>query len=846
MSTPVHDDIEEWLAASVTGGLSASEHEEFERHLAECEPCRALHEQEKTMSTMIGNTFSEIKPDPDFEARLARRFRSRAASRRSYLSLLASLFQVRPVRWAVAAVALLLLVKGGMVLTGEDFWSARSGSATPTPRGGESLDYDVSGNTALSAKTASDERDLAHGYVSLSSNSYSRKMTKAAAGALTLSGVNAFTGATSVAGNGNGNGNGSSGDPAGTAKANYAYLETDADAIRYRANANSQVDSNQTLAKGPSNALAFDGLLGLEKSKEAAKDEAAAPAPVNAPAQPPAPGQPMPAAAQPVQKLIRNARVEFEVAKFEAAADAVTGIAMEEQGYVSMRGSERGANGKLSGVLLVKVPPANLDGFLLRLRALGELKSQTLGAEDVTASYFDTDARLRNAQRMEQRLLDMLAKATGKVSDLLQVEKELARVRGQIEQMQGQLKYWDTLITYATVTVSLSEKNLDQPAAFLLREHANLSLFSRDVEKTYADAKREAAEANAQVLQSRLERDGNGRVTATLSVLLAPETADQTIARVKTLGRVDTFTTRDERVAKNGSGRSSDSAKVERDKVELNLVIQPDDESRRQTGLTVIAKQVDDVLDQAKAAAAGQGADILESNVTRDPRGGGAGQLRVRVPGKAYATVLAAFKKLGRVAALTVQRNDRAGAEEEDGPVLVTLALNSEEEPVQRTNLGVLTDKVEERSAAIKQAAAAAGVEVKSSTFERQSGGVEVSNLEFEMPMKSYAPFVEQIRGLGKVKDFTVNRNDTGNAGQDAAADENAPARIALQLYSEGNIVPDESGILPTIRHTLAQGAAALMWSVRMIGVALAFVAPWALALGAVVWLLKRRRTRGK
>ena len=106
------------------------------------------------------------------------------------------------------------------------------------------------------------------------------------------------------------------------------------------------------------------------------------------------------------------------------------------------------------------------------------MKNQTLGTEDVTKAYFDTDARLRNAKRMEERLLEMLEKNTGKVSDLLQVEKELARVREQIEQMQGELKYYDALVQYATVTMSLAEKDSNEPAAFLLRETANLSLFS--------------------------------------------------------------------------------------------------------------------------------------------------------------------------------------------------------------------------------------------------------------------------------------------------------------------------------------------------------------------------------
>ena len=63
---------------------------------------------------------------------------------------------------------------------------------------------------------------------------------------------------------------------------------------------------------------------------------------------------------------------------------------------------------------------------------------------------------------MEQRLLDMLKTKTGKVADLLQVEKELARVREEIEKMQGDLKYWDAQVHFATVTISLAEKDLER------------------------------------------------------------------------------------------------------------------------------------------------------------------------------------------------------------------------------------------------------------------------------------------------------------------------------------------------------------------------------------------------
>src|SRR5437667_6649113 len=178
------------------------------------------------------------------------------------------------------------------------------------------------------------------------------------------------------------------------------------------------------------------------------------------------------------RKLIRNAEVELEIASFDDAIQKITALTNEERGYVATTSSEKQANGKLKGQVLIKVLPENLDRFLQKIRWLGELKNQTLGTEDMTKAYFDTESRLKNARVMEQRLIDMLKTKTGKVSDLLQVEKELGRVREEIEKMQGELKYWDSQIQFATVTISLADKDMDEPAGFLLKERAQLALYA--------------------------------------------------------------------------------------------------------------------------------------------------------------------------------------------------------------------------------------------------------------------------------------------------------------------------------------------------------------------------------
>ncbi len=153
------------------------------------------------------------------------------------------------------------------------------------------------------------------------------------------------------------------------------------------------------------------------------------------------------------RKLIRNAQLDLEVKSFQTAMDQITALTKGAGGYVDTSNSQKGGNGKLQGTVVVKVLPQNLDAFLLKLRDLGEVQNQSVSTDDVTKEYFDTQARLDNSRRMEAQLQDLLKHENSKVSDLLAVERELGRVRGEIEQMQGQLKLYDFQVQYATVTM---------------------------------------------------------------------------------------------------------------------------------------------------------------------------------------------------------------------------------------------------------------------------------------------------------------------------------------------------------------------------------------------------------
>jgi len=435
------------------------------------------------------------------------------------------------------------------------------------------------------------------------------------------------------------------------------------------------------------------------------------------------------------RKLIRNAQVELGIASFDDAIQKITALTNEERGYVATTSSEKQANGKLKGQVVVKVLPENLDRFLQKIRGLGELKNQTLGTEDVTKAYFDTESRLKNARVMEQRLIDMLKKKSDDINDLLQVEKELGRVREQIEQMQGDLKYWDSQVQFATVTIQLSETDMEEPAAFLLKERAQLALYAPDVEKIYNDIK-SLASPKTQIKNAQLDRDNTGRVSARVSMLIAPEESDAQIAHVKTMGRVENFQVQTERVAQGGSGMS-ENARTKRDKVELNM----------------------------------------------------------------------------------------------------TISREEQEQPFQETSLRIRTSAVDDRAKELRNLAEKHSGRIRSSTFSRDPDGREFANVSLRVPMKNYNALMQSLGALGKVENVSVQRQDRTGAQFDEG---NAPADMSIQVYSQGNIVSSETGLIATLRNTLGQGAAALTWSLRMIGVALAFLAPWAIVLAAIIWVVRR------
>src|SRR5947209_14954770 len=290
----IYNDIESWLAAAVHEQLSPEERAQFNEHLASCEPCRALYEEELTMSKMIEATLEEAKPDLAFEQRIVSGFRKTVPQRSGFVPLLVRLMRMRATQITALAALLLALVQVGTMLTGE----GRSAAIT-----------------RADARAFSTTLDAAQ-----------RRRAD--------------------------NVNAKAAEAAGPVPANspppLAQSYAAADAASRGGQSERGVGMRKTLAAQANEAAAAP-------PAQAADEPAPRSKAMNYSADEAEPKESSPV--DPKRKLVRNAQVEIEVVKFDEAVQKITAFSGEDKGYVATSSSERQANGKLRGEVVVKVLP---------------------------------------------------------------------------------------------------------------------------------------------------------------------------------------------------------------------------------------------------------------------------------------------------------------------------------------------------------------------------------------------------------------------------------------------------------------------------------------------------------
>ncbi|HTK04860.1 MAG TPA: DUF4349 domain-containing protein [Candidatus Eisenbacteria bacterium] len=167
-------------------------------------------------------------------------------------------------------------------------------------------------------------------------------------------------------------------------------------------------------------------------------------------------------AAEVDQKIIKNGSLRLTVDNVSASLDRISAIAKDRNGFVQSSSASEREDGKHDGQVTIRVPVVHFEAAVADLKALATIVNyEATTGQDVTEQYTDLQAQLRNAKAQEEEYLRIMKKAES-VEDILKVQERLGYVRGQIESLEGRIKYLENQTSLSTITVSLTEEVLVQ------------------------------------------------------------------------------------------------------------------------------------------------------------------------------------------------------------------------------------------------------------------------------------------------------------------------------------------------------------------------------------------------
>lgn len=157
------------------------------------------------------------------------------------------------------------------------------------------------------------------------------------------------------------------------------------------------------------------------------------------------------------RQIIYTATLNVIVEDFTGVPEEVEALAERHGGFVAGSSLQGSSGEPRSGSWTVRVPVKQYGTFLEEAKKLGEFQSLTTESQEVTAEYYDVQTRIQNKQKEEARLLTLLEEQTGKLEEVLKVEEHLARVRSEIERLQGRMRVLKDLTAFSTVTLNVNE-----------------------------------------------------------------------------------------------------------------------------------------------------------------------------------------------------------------------------------------------------------------------------------------------------------------------------------------------------------------------------------------------------
>jgi hypothetical protein len=152
--------------------------------------------------------------------------------------------------------------------------------------------------------------------------------------------------------------------------------------------------------------------------------------------------------------IVKNGSLSAVVKDVSEAIKTISSYIESHKGFVVESNISKAGNAPY-GVVIARIPASEFEASVSYIKTLGSVMSESVNGSDVTAEYIDLDSQLKNLQAAEQQFLAIMKKAD-KIADILAVQNQLTQVRGQIESIQGRMKYLKETAEMSSLTINLS------------------------------------------------------------------------------------------------------------------------------------------------------------------------------------------------------------------------------------------------------------------------------------------------------------------------------------------------------------------------------------------------------
>ena len=161
------------------------------------------------------------------------------------------------------------------------------------------------------------------------------------------------------------------------------------------------------------------------------------------------------------RKIIYKSQLSIHVESFDGVDATINQLVNKHNGFVANANLDHLQGKRRNGYWQIRVPVENYQSFMSTIGNIGQVVKRNEDASDVTAEFYDLEARIKNKERLEERIAGLLAQASGDLARLIKVEHELARVREEIEAYAPAEvaafndrvgNAWTTAVTQATQT----------------------------------------------------------------------------------------------------------------------------------------------------------------------------------------------------------------------------------------------------------------------------------------------------------------------------------------------------------------------------------------------------------